>query len=276
MPNRILRDGILRSPAVTRLGWAEEVFYRRLHSVVDDYGCYYADPGMLRADCYPRQLHKVSDSDIGKWLTVLVEAALVRVYPASDGERYLQVLKFRQQIRAKESKFPQPPSDVEASAQPPPSIRVADATQAHTLDVDVSGDVSVDDLSKAYALEVAGQEPDDPTHVNGKTPKFPDCPHQQIIDLYHRVLPLNPQVRQWHATRQGYLRQRWREQATAKHWLQESDGMAWFERYFGFVADSKFLTGRAPPSQGRQPFVADLEWLLKPDNFAKVIEGKYP
>lgn len=105
MPNRILRDGILTSPRVSKLNWAEEVFYRRLHSIVDDFGRYYADLGLLRAACYPRQLNKVSDSDIEKWLAACAEATLVRVYPALDGERYLEVLDFNQQVRAKKSKF---------------------------------------------------------------------------------------------------------------------------------------------------------------------------
>lgn len=108
MPNRILREEILSNPRIARLGWAEEVFYRRLMSVVDDFGRYYADHGMLRAACYPRQLNKVSDSDTGKWLRACVDAALVRVYPAKDGERYLEMLEFGQQARAKHSKFPNP------------------------------------------------------------------------------------------------------------------------------------------------------------------------
>lgn len=107
MPSRILREGILTSPRMAKLGWPDEVFYRRLHSVVDDFGRYYADPGMLRAACYPRQLSKVSDSDIGKWLQSIADAGLVRVYPAQDGERYLEVLDFGQQVRAKKSKFPE-------------------------------------------------------------------------------------------------------------------------------------------------------------------------
>lgn len=117
MPNRILREGILTSPAVCRLGWAEEVFYRRLHSVVDDFGRYFADAGLLRAACYPRQLNKVSDSDIGKWLRACVDAALVRVYPAEDGECYLEVVKFGQQVRAKKSRFPSMRSGCVAEAQ---------------------------------------------------------------------------------------------------------------------------------------------------------------
>lgn len=110
MPNRIVREGILTSEAVNGLNWAEEVFYRRLLSVVDDFGRYYATPKLLRAACYPLHIDKVSDSDIGKWLSACETAALVRVYPASDGKRYLEVQNFKQQQRAKESKFPHPPS----------------------------------------------------------------------------------------------------------------------------------------------------------------------
>lgn len=107
MPTRVVRDGILTSEPVCSLTWAEEVFYRRLMSVADDHGRFYALPKLLRSACYPLQIDKVSDSDIGKWLTALVEAALVRVYPATDGKRYVEILKFGQRIQSK-SKFPEP------------------------------------------------------------------------------------------------------------------------------------------------------------------------
>ena len=135
MPNRIIREGILTSPKLAKLGWAEEVFYRRLLSVVDDYGRYYADAGMLRAACYPRQLNKVSDSDVGKWLRSCVDAALVRVYPAQDGERYLEVVKFDQQVRAKKSKFPDPLSTCVADAAQTPANAHLDVVVSVVEDV---------------------------------------------------------------------------------------------------------------------------------------------
>jgi hypothetical protein len=153
MPNRIIREGILHSPRMAKLGWAEEVFYRRLHSVVDDFGRYYADPGLLHAACYPRQLNKVSDPDIGKWLRACVDAALVRVYPAQDGESYLEVLDFGQQVRAKKSRFPNPPSTCAANAQQMPS-------DAH-LDVSVSVSVSEDVKPAAQAFVLPEWIPED-------------------------------------------------------------------------------------------------------------------
>jgi hypothetical protein len=101
----MIRDGILTSERVDQLGALEEVFYRRLMSVVDDYGRYYANPKLLRAACFPLKLEKISDSDIGKWLQVTEKAGLVRQYLATDGKRYIELIDFGQRIQAK-SKFP--------------------------------------------------------------------------------------------------------------------------------------------------------------------------
>jgi len=102
-----------------------------------------------------------------------------------------------------------------------------------------------------------------------------DCPAQKLVDLYHRKLPSAPQCLVLTQTRRGYLKARWREYAVIKGWQTEADGMEFFGEFFDFVARSKFLTGRANGRDGRAPFVADMEWLFRPGNFAKVIEGKY-
>ena len=128
MPNRIVREAILTSRHMAMLDdWAAEVFYRRLLSVVDDFGRFYADPGMLRAACYPRQLDKVSDADVTRWISECQKAGLVLVYVAADEDRYIEVLRFRQQARAKSSRFPDPTSTCVASATQTDSTCVADA-----------------------------------------------------------------------------------------------------------------------------------------------------
>lgn len=124
MPNRILREGILTSERVAQLSWPAEVFYRRLMSVVDDFGRYHATPMLLRAACYPLGLDRVSDSDIGKWLGETRKAALVGTYQV-EGKSYLELRDFRQQVRAAASRFPPPPSD----AQQLHSSCAADAQQ---------------------------------------------------------------------------------------------------------------------------------------------------
>jgi len=108
MPNRILREGIITSEPVNRLSWPAEVFYRRLHSIVDDYGRYYGNLELLRAGLYPLKLDSVSSADVGKWLSECEAGGLVSVYDVEQ-RKFLAVIKFGQHIRAKCSKFPDPP-----------------------------------------------------------------------------------------------------------------------------------------------------------------------
>jgi hypothetical protein len=94
------------------------------------------------------------------------------------------------------------------------------------------------------------------------------CPHENIIALYHETLPMCPRVIIWGKTRRGYLKQRWRD--NPKH-----QTLNWWKDYFHHVKQSSFLTGQVPGREGKPAFLADLEWLVRPNNFIKVIEGKY-
>jgi hypothetical protein len=96
-----------------------------------------------------------------------------------------------------------------------------------------------------------------------KTDK-PDCPHQEIIALYHEILPQCPQVRGWTPARATALRARWNENP-------EHQSLGFWRRFFEYVASCDFLVGRA----GKAPFFADLEWMTRSGNFIKIIEQKY-
>ena len=107
--------------------------------------------------------------------------------------------------------------------------------------------------------------------------KLPGCDHKAVIELYHQNLPTMRRVEVWNETRAGYLRQRWREVAAElaqEKNITASDVLAWWGEFFKSVGKSRFLTGRVNSKDGRA-FVADLEWILKPSNFAKIVEGKY-
>jgi hypothetical protein len=107
--------------------------------------------------------------------------------------------------------------------------------------------------------------------------KLPSCQHEAVIELYHKHLPTLRRVEVWNDARKGYLRQRWREVAEELSKDKEilaADILGWFADFFQHIASSKFLTGRVNSKDGRA-FLADLEWILKPSNFAKIVEGKY-
>lgn len=110
MANRVVRDGILDSDLVNKLSWPGEVFYRRLMSVVDDYGRGDGRAAILRSKLYPLKLDKVSEADLNKWISECVEAGLVSKYEVG-GKPYFEILNFNQQVRIKKSKYPGPPKE---------------------------------------------------------------------------------------------------------------------------------------------------------------------
>ena len=106
---------------------------------------------------------------------------------------------------------------------------------------------------------------------------LPNCQHDQVISLYHQHLPTLRRVEVWNAARQGYLRQRWREVAlelAQSKPIDSSHVLDWWGDFFQHINKSKFLTGKVNSKDGRA-FAADLEWILKPSNFVKIVEGKY-
>src|SRR5580658_7297563 len=109
MPNRILREGILTSDRIREIAGepAIECTYRRLCSVVDDFGRFSANPAILRAALYPLNLDLHTEADIQRHLQCCVQARLILLYTVA-GKPYLEVLDFRQRTRAMRSKYPAP------------------------------------------------------------------------------------------------------------------------------------------------------------------------
>jgi len=139
MPNRMVREGILDSERVDQLSMAAEVFYRRLMSVVDDFGRFDARPDRLIAACFPLRARKqnsdgtlvLQDGHIEAWLVECVNAGLLSRYSVA-GKPYLEVLDFGQQVRAKASKYPDPPTPPRPAPPPAKHVRstcIADAQQ---------------------------------------------------------------------------------------------------------------------------------------------------
>lgn len=110
-----------------------------------------------------------------------------------------------------------------------------------------------------------------------KPEKWPACPHLEVLSLWSQKLPALPEhiPSQWKGARADHLRARWRETAVTEGWTDKADGITYFGRLFAYIGRSKFLTGNAPSAQGRSPFIITLAWLVKPENWAKTIEGNY-
>lgn len=96
--------------------------------------------------------------------------------------------------------------------------------------------------------------------------KGKNVPYKKIVNLYHELCPSLPRVETLRENRKALIRARWKE----------NPSLEWWERYFGRIERCDFLAGRVEAGPGRnKPFLADLEWIVRPSNMDKILEGKY-
>lgn len=87
----------------------------------------------------------------------------------------------------------------------------------------------------------------------------PEVPASKIIDLYNQICKNLPAVKILTEKRRKAINARLREHGYEKV-IQMLEN----------ASKSNFLAG-----QSQRGFIADLDWLFKPENFAKALEGKY-
>lgn len=134
-------------------------------------------------------------------------------------------------------------------------------------------------VSGALAREEKRREEEKTVPIGTLSPaKLPPCPHDTLIDLFAEHLPTLPQPKKelWEGKNAEAMRTRWKWVMTAKkkngarYATTKDEAIAWFSRFFGYVAGSDFLSGRS----GKWT-ACDLGWLMKADNFTKVVQGNY-
>lgn len=185
------------------------------------------------------QVFPAESLDCSELLGEIRRESLIEVYVV-DGVEYLSISGFdkHQKIdKRSASKLPPPPNSAESPRIPP--------TEWNGME--------------GNGVEGKGKEEKHTPPANAADP----CPHQEIINLYHDHLPMMPVVREWTPARQTKLRARWKEKA-------DRQSLDWWAGFFAYVAESDFLCGRTA-----KPFTCNLEWLITPTNFTKVIEGNY-
>lgn len=148
---------------------------------------------------------------------------------------------------------------------PPSRERHASVTQpSRTVTPDTDTDTDTDsDTERKDIVSLTGHVP-----ISSKKPPL-ICPVEQIVKAYSDILPGLLPVQRITDARKKAVQARWRED-------KERQCLAWWNDYFERVRASDFLMGRCPPTQGRPTaWQADFDWLLKPANLQKVVEGKY-
>jgi hypothetical protein len=106
MANRVLRDWTL-SDKVNSISVHAERFFTRLIMKADDYGCFFADNRLLKANLFPLLLDSIREADITRWMAECQKAGLIVIYD-DKGKSYVQIVEFRQRLRTMKSRFPMP------------------------------------------------------------------------------------------------------------------------------------------------------------------------
>ncbi|MBO9679543.1 MAG: hypothetical protein J7556_14975 [Acidovorax sp.] len=151
-----------------------------------------------------------------------------------------------------------------------PSMGIESGTEENRFETLGEGFLNQEQKQEQYVEEANAS--------SSSAAKLPDCPHVELIDLFTKHLPTLPQPKPelWSGARAKSLASRWKWVLTAKrrsgqrYAVDRASALDFFDRFFAYVAESDFLTGRNGQWGG-----CDLSWLANETNFAKVMQGNY-
>ena len=103
-----------------------------------------------------------------------------------------------------------------------------------------------------------------------------NVPTQQVLQTYNDVLGNRlPKAQMLNDKRKRVIAQRWREMLNSQdpsgkvRFTDTASGLAWFGKFFAKVALNPHWLG-----ENDRGWRADLDWILKPDNFVKILEWR--
>lgn len=276
---RSIKPDFWTSEQITNLSRDARLLFIGMWNFCDDAGIHQASIRRLRMEVFPAD--SLTDDNVSELVAEIIGEGLLHEYEVNlHGKFWLVTGWHHQKIDQPTYRHPQPDGtipDGPARRRQQNSESVRRTLGEHSANAQRTfGECSPPEgkgregnIPTSYEV---GCGQDHPDH-HGKTP---DCPHHKIRELYAKHLPTLPQPRIWDGKRAESLRARWRWVLTAKksngqRYAHDLDSaLDFFDRFFGYVAASDFLAGRDGKWTG-----CDLAWLVKAENFVKVIEGKY-
>lgn len=111
---RLLKDW-RGSDKINSISVHAERFFTRLIMSADDYGCFYADPRLLKANLFPLLIDSIRETDLLRWMAECQKAGLIVIYEI-ENKKYVLIINFDQRLRQKTVRFPLPLNYAELSA----------------------------------------------------------------------------------------------------------------------------------------------------------------
>jgi hypothetical protein len=248
---RTIKPDFWTDEKLTECSLSARLFFIGTWNFADDNGNLQRSAKKLKMQIFPADA-----MDCEPLVQELIAQGVLIEY-AVNGEKYLHIKGFtRHQVINRPSKSGLPmPSGNEHS----------DTTHGALIDGREGKGKEGNNLTNTDVLVVASQADDH--QPKRARPEKPVCPHQEILALYHELLPTSPVIRDWTPARAEHLRVRWNEDAKRQN-------LDWWKRFFDYIGSSPFLTGKVSGAN-KKPFTPGLDWICKAENFAKIREGRF-
>lgn len=153
--------------------------------------------------------------------------------------------------------------------QPPHVGRVTDPNLEENLEIEPRIDISFVKTPES-APQIANDNVEEKPAQKAERKKDWLIDPNVVVEIYRRVLPELSDIRELTQARKDAIEAR-AENAMKVNKVKREELEGWFETYFQRVSQSSFLMGRT----GKNKWRAYFDWLFKPSNVNKVLEGNY-
>lgn len=108
--------------------------------------------------------------------------------------------------------------------------------------------------------------------------KLPTCQADEIVNLYHDILPEMPAVRLMTEARKKALKSFWAFVLTSKRSdgqpraIDTESALAWIRAYFSRARENDFLMGRGTKATGHEGWTCSIDFLMSEKGRIQVIE----
>ena len=233
--SRNIKPGFFKNDLLAEVDPLGRLLFAGLWTIADREGRLEYRSKRIKAEILP-----YDNCDIKHLLTQLIENGFLKPYSA-NGKDYIEISNFN---KHQNPHHKEPPSEIPAPTKTETSPgQVRDKTGSDRAD---SGFLIPDSFNLI---------PD------SGNPKIPPAPYEEIKELFHQICQSYKPIAKITDNRKKHIAARWKEYAY---------DLDRFKTLFEKAEASEFLKG----NNDRQ-WQAEFDWLIKPDNMAKVIEGRY-
>lgn len=252
--SRNIKPGFFKNEKLAECQPLSRLLFAGLWCLADRSGRLEDRPKRIRAEILP-----YDDGNIDEMLNDLQKAGFILRYTNNE-QGFIQVINF--------NKHQNPHCKEQLSSIPAPDLHSTSTVQEQ----DEHGTCPADSLNLI---------PDSFNPITAMSPAGDQlaCPINEIVGLYHEAMPTNPRCKVLNQSRRGSIKARWLEASCLVckpfGYKTRAEGLEAWRAFFVTCNESEFLTGRSTPQKGKPPFLADIDFLMSPNGFAKCLENKY-